>query len=167
MAPEGAHTEASPAGHGGGKGDSMEREERERRTAAERDGGEGLPQEALDSARLLEELRALRAREREWVFRDDLAKIGKAFPQKAPQSIPELGDDFLKMRSLGIDPVTAFAAIEAAKEAGRPTPPPAAGPTDGDVPPEQEFFSPEEVRRMTPKQVEANLKRIERSQKKW
>lgn len=141
----------------------MEREEKNQ----VRDGGQSLPREAVESAKLLEELRALREREREWVFRDDLEKIRKAFPEQAPQSIPELGDDFLKMRSLGIDALTAYGAIRAARQAGMPTPPPAAGPTDGDVPPEQEFFSPEEVRRMTPKQVEANLKKIERSQKNW
>ena len=70
--------------------------------------------QALESAQLLEELRDLRARELEWVFREDLDRIRRAFPQQAPDSIPELGDDFLKMRSLGIDAVTAFAAIHGA-----------------------------------------------------
>ena len=72
--------------------------------------------QALESAQLLEELRDLRARELEWVFREDLDRIRRAFPQQAPDSIPELGDDFLKMRSLGIDAVTAFAAIRQARQ---------------------------------------------------
>lgn len=123
--------------------------------------------QALESAQLLEELRALRAREREWVFREDLDKIRRAFPQQAPGSIPELGDDFLKMRSLGIDPVTAFAAICQAKQAVRPETPPPMGPAEGQGELEQDFFGPEEVRRMTPQQVEANLKKIEYSQRRW
>ena len=120
--------------------------------------------QALESAQLLEELRTLRARELEWVFREDLDKIRRAFPQQAPESIPQLGDDFLKMRSLGIDPVTAFAAI---RQARRPETPPAMGPAEGQGELDQDFFGPEEVRRMTPRQVEANLKKIERSQRHW
>ena len=57
--------------------------------------------QALESAQLLEELRDLRARELEWVFREDLDRIRRAFPQQAPDSIPELGDDFLKMNRRG------------------------------------------------------------------
>ena len=120
--------------------------------------------QAMESAQLLEELRGLRARELEWVFREDLDKIRRAFPQQAPDSIPELGDVFLKMRSLGIDPVTAFAAI---RQAQRPETPPPMGPADGRSDLEGEFFGPEEVRRMTPQQVEANLKKIARSQRHW
>ena len=122
-------------------------------------------QAELDPAQMLEELRSLRARERDWVFQGDLARIAKAFPQQAPDSIPALGDDFLKMRSLGIDPVTAFAAICLAQN-GAVTPPPEMGPA-ACARPEQDFYSPEEVRRMTPQQVQQNLKKIERSQKKW
>ena len=113
---------------------------------------------------LLEELRDLRARELEWVFREDLDRIRRAFPQQAPDSIPELGDDFLKMRSLGIDAVTAFAAN---RQARQPETPPPMGPADGQSDSDQDFFGPEEVRRMTPRQVEANLKKIERSQRHW
>ncbi|MCI8933551.1 MAG: hypothetical protein HFE80_03470 [Clostridiaceae bacterium] len=120
--------------------------------------------QALESAQLLEELRDLRARELEWVFREDLDRIRRAFPQQAPDSIPELGDDFLKMRSLGIDAVTAFAAI---RQARQPETPPPMGPADGQSDSDQDFFGPEEVRRMTPRQVEANLKKIERSQRHW
>ena len=35
-------------------------------------------QAELDPAQMLEELRSLRARERDWVFQDDLARIAKA-----------------------------------------------------------------------------------------
>ena len=38
--------------------------------------------QALESAQLLEELRDLRARELEWVFREDLDRIRRAFPNK-------------------------------------------------------------------------------------
>lgn len=41
---------------------------------------------------LLAELQALRQRERDWVFREDLEKLRKAFPDMALESIPQLGE---------------------------------------------------------------------------
>lgn len=126
---------------------------------------DGAPMQ--ESAEMLEELRALKKRELEWVFKEDLAKIKKAFPAAKVLSIPDLGDDFLKMRSIGIDAVTAFAAIGQAKDAGKPTPPPSMGPVNAEKPGEREFFSVQEVRRMSQEQVAENLKKIEKSQKSW
>ena len=128
-----------------------------------------------DLSQLLMELQALRQRERDWVFREDLEKLRKAFPDMAPESIPQLGDDFLKMRSMGIDPLIASSisqraaiyALRQAEEAMRPETPPMMGPADGQSEGEEGFFAPEEVRRMTPEQVEANLKKIEKSQRRW
>ena len=116
---------------------------------------------------LLAELQALRQRERDWVFREDLEKLRKAFPDMALESIPQLGDDFLKLRSMGIDPIIALLAIRQAEEVMRPQTPPAMGPADGQSEGEEGFFAPEEVRRMTPEQVEQNLKKIEKSQRRW
>lgn len=120
-----------------------------------------------DLPRLLAELQALRQRERDWVFREDLEKLRKAFPDMALESIPQLGDDFLKLRSMGIDPIIALLAIRQAEEVMRPQTPPAMGPADGQSEGEEGFFAPEEVRRMTPEQVEQNLKKIEKSQRRW
>lgn len=120
-----------------------------------------------DLPQLLAELQALRQRERDWVFREDLEKLRKAFPDMALESIPQLGDDFLKLRSMGIDPIIALLAIRQAEEAMRPQTPPMMGPADGQSEGEEGFFAPEEVRRMTPEQVEQNLKKIEKSQRRW
>ena len=120
-----------------------------------------------DLPQLLAELQALRQRERDWVFREDLEKLRKAFPDMAPESIPQLGDDFIKLRSMGIDPLIAFLAIRQAEEAMRPETPPMMGPADGQSEGEEGFFAPDEVRRMTPEQVEQNLKKIEKSQRRW
>lgn len=120
-----------------------------------------------DLPQLLAELQALRQRERDWVFREDLEKLRKAFPDMALESIPQLGDDFLKLRSMGIDPIIALLAIRQAEEAMRPEIPPMMGPADGQSEGEEGFFAPEEVRRMTPEQVEQNLKKIEKSQRRW
>ena len=120
-----------------------------------------------DLPQLLAELQALRQRERDWVFREDLEKLRKAFPDMALESIPQLGDDFLKLRSMGIDPIIALLAIRQAEEVMRPRTPPAMGPADGRSEGEEGFFAPEEVRRMTPEQVEQNLKKIEKSQRRW
>lgn len=120
-----------------------------------------------DLPQLLAELQALRQRERDWVFREDLEKLRKAFPDMALESIPQLGDDFLKLRSMGIDPIIALLAIRQAEEAMRPETPPTMGPADGQSEGEEGFFAPEEVRRMTPEQVEQNLKKIEKSQRRW
>ena len=120
-----------------------------------------------DLPQLLAELQALRHRERDWVFREDLDKLRKAFPDMALESIPQLGDDFLKLRSMGIDPIIALLAIRQAEEVMRPEIPPMMGPADGQSEGEEGFFAPEEVRRMTPEQVEQNLKKIEKSQRRW
>ncbi len=120
-----------------------------------------------DLPQLLAELQALRQRERDWVFREDLEKLRKAFPDMALESIPQLGDDFLKLRSMGIDPIIALLAIRQAEEVMRPKTPPMMGPADGQSEGEEGFFAPEEVRRMTPEQVEQNLKKIEKSQRRW
>ena len=138
--------------------------QREDKAPKEAQGSMGMEQ---DLPQLLAELQALRQRERDWVFREDLEKLRKAFPDMALESIPQLGDDFLKLRSMGIDPIIALLAIRQAEEAMRPQTPPMMGPADGQSEGEEGFFAPEEVRRMTPEQVEQNLKKIEKSQRRW
>ena len=68
---------------------------------------------------------------------------------------------------MGIDPLIAFLAIRQAEETMRPETPPTMGPADGQSEGEEGFFAPDEVRRMTPEQVEQNLKKIEKSQRRW
>ena len=138
--------------------------QREDKAPKEAQGSMGMEQEI---PQLLAELQALRQRERDWVFREDLEKLRKAFPDMALESIPQLGDDFLKLRSMGIDPIIALLAIRQAEEVMRPQTPPMMGPADGQSEGEEGFFAPEEVRRMTPEQVEQNLKKIEKSQRRW
>lgn len=138
--------------------------QREDKAPKEAQGSMGMEQEI---PQLLAELQALRQRERDWVFREDLEKLRKAFPDMALESIPQLGDDFLKLRSMGIDPIIALLAIRQAEEVMRPKTPPMMGPADGQSEGEEGFFAPEEVRRMTPEQVEQNLKKIEKSQRRW
>lgn len=138
--------------------------QREDKAPKEAQGSMKMEQEI---PQLLAELQALRQRERDWVFREDLEKLRKAFPDMALESIPQLGDDFLKLRSMGIDPIIALLAIRQAEEAMRPQTPPMMGPADGQSEGEEGFFAPEEVRRMTPEQVEQNLKKIEKSQRRW
>lgn len=138
--------------------------QREDKAPKEAQGSMGMEQ---DLPQLLAELQALRQRERDWVFREDLEKLRKAFPDMALESIPQLGDDFLKLRSMGIDPIIALLAIRQAEEVMRPQTPPMMGPADGQSEGEEGFFAPEEVRRMTPEQVEQNLKKIEKSQRRW
>ncbi|MBM6919214.1 hypothetical protein [Intestinimonas butyriciproducens] len=138
--------------------------QREDKAPKEAQGSMKMEQEI---PQLLAELQALRQRERDWVFREDLEKLRKAFPDMALESIPQLGDDFLKLRSMGIDPIIALLAIRQAEEVMRPQTPPMMGPADGQSEGEEGFFAPEEVRRMTPEQVEQNLKKIEKSQRRW
>lgn len=130
-----------------------------------------IPQEGQASApnneEMMNELRDMKGRELEWIFQEDLAKIKKAFPNENVQSIPELGENFLKMRSIGIDAVVAYASIMQAKNAGKSTPPPSIGPVNAAKPGAREFFSADEVRRMNPQQIAENLKKIEKSQKNW
>ena len=115
--------------------------------------------------RAQEQLQHYQQMEMEQAFERDLATIKKAYPSEKAKSIDDLGPEFLAIMASGkVSPLAAYEAVLAERK--RNSPPPSMG----DVATgkgESEFFTPEEVRTMTPKQVEKNLDKILASQKRW
>ena len=91
------------------------------------------------------------------VFKDDLAAIKKAFPDVKAKSVEDLGDMFTALRANGIDAVTAYAAINKGQEATKKPTPPVMGAIN-QTPAEKEFYTSEELDRLTKKDLEDPVK---------
>ena len=77
------------------------------------------------------------------LFKSDLAAIKKAFPDFKGKSIDDLGDQFAALRANGVDAVTAYAAMQQAKQATAKPVPPVMGAVN-QTKAEKEFYSKEE-----------------------
>ena len=87
------------------------------------------------------------------VFKDDLAAIKKAFPDVKAKSVEDLGDMFTALRANGVDAVTAYAAINKGQEATKKPTPPVMGAVN-QTPAEKEFYTSEELDRLTKKDLD-------------
>lgn len=138
---------------------------------AERTAHEQRLREAMENSPEMQALREERDNLSRWKmerdFADDLAKIKAHNPKETAKSVTDLGRDFMAARAMGVDTVTAYELVQAKKN--RETPPlPPELPQLGDandVP--KDFFTPEEVRAMSPEEVHKNFDKIRASQKDW
>lgn len=87
------------------------------------------------------------------VIKEDLAAIRKAFPEEKARTVDELGEQFIALRAQGIDPVVAYAAINTAKQATAKPKPPEMGAV-GQKPAEKEFYTSEEIDKLTDKELD-------------
>lgn len=87
------------------------------------------------------------------VVKEDLAAIKKAFPEEKARTVDELGEQFIALRAQGIDPVVAYAAINTAKQATAKPKPPEMGAV-GQKPVEKEFYTSEEIDKLTDKELD-------------
>lgn len=87
------------------------------------------------------------------VVKEDLAAIKKAFPEEKARSVEELGEQFIALRAQGIDPIVAYSAVAAAKQATAKPKPPEMGAV-GQKPVEKEYYSNEELDRLTDKDLD-------------
>ena len=87
------------------------------------------------------------------LFKSDLAAIKKAFPDFKGKSIDDLGDQFAALRANGVDAVTAYAAMQQAKQATAKPVPPVMGAVN-QTPAEKEFYTSEELDRLTDKDLD-------------
>ena len=74
------------------------------------------------------------------MMKDDLAAINKAFPDAKLKSLDGLSEDFFKLIGQNIDPVTAYAAVQAGHQATQKPVPPVMGAVN-QTPVEKEFYS--------------------------
>ena len=102
----------------------------------------------LENERLRLENDTLTQREIERRMQEDLAAIRELDPTVG--SLEELGEQFGKMISLGVDAPVAFAAI---RQSHRAKMPPSLGALESQSGREKQFYSPEEVDRLSPAEL--------------
>lgn len=93
---------------------------------------------------------------------EDLAEIKAAFPDASINDVEELGEKFFQYRTMDIDAVTAYEALNMKKS----KPPKSMGKVKT-APPQKDTFTQEEVARMSEDEVKANFEKIRKSMSKW
>jgi DNA repair exonuclease SbcCD ATPase subunit len=94
---------------------------------------------------------------------EDLKEIKSKYADAGIKDVEELGEDFFKYRTMGIDPVTAYEAIQMKK--GQP--PKSMGKARTGTPTKTGYFTREEVQAMSPSQISKNFDKIRESMSKW
>ena len=110
------------------------------------------------------ELEGYRQREQARFFADDLASIRAAHPEESAASVEELGPQFLAICAAGVDPLCAYEAVRSHRE--RTAPPPSTGDFGGRAP-AKEFYTRDEVARMSRSEIRRNFDKIRRSMSHW
>lgn len=93
----------------------------------------------------------------------DLKEIKAKYSDANLKDVEELGEDFFKYRTMGIDAVTAYEAIQMKK--GQPPKP--IGKVKTGAPTKTGFYTREEVQAMSPSQISKNFDKIRESMGKW
>ena len=93
----------------------------------------------------------------------DLDEIRSKYPDAELKDVETLGDDFFAYRAMGIDAVTAYDAIQLKKG----VPPKPMGKAKTGAPQKTGYYTPEEVRGMSPSQIRKNFDKIRESMSKW
>lgn len=122
-------------------------------------------QKALDTDAEISQLRADLQKERaERAMEKDLAEIQKIDPNV--KSLDDLGETYANYIKAGLSGVEAYAAIKAQENLNTETPPKTIGNLSTE-PAKKDFFTSEEVDRMSPSEQLANHDAIMASMAKW
>lgn len=124
-------------------------------------------QETSEVQKLRNEAEFYRQREYERVLAEDLKTVQALDP--TIKDLKELGNDFFKLKAQGVDTEIAFNAVNAKRKANEVTPPPKAGKVNAKTQGEKEFYTPEEVDRLTEKDLDDPkvYQRVMKSMTKW
>ena len=126
---------------------------------------ERLKKEALESDPELkaknEELEYYRQQTIKAQMESDLTRIKTL--DNTVKSLDELGEEFFKLIASGVDAVVAYNAIKASK----PQAPPTMGDINSTEAKEKDYFTREDVEKMTQEEVRKNFDKIRLSQSKW
>lgn len=105
--------------------------------------------------------------EAEQCFARDLAAIKKAFPDEKAKHVSELGNEFMAMMASGkVSAVAAYRAIREQRQIDHPAPK-SMGDVGGSGGTEKEYYTQDEVQRMSPAEVSKNYDKIRRSMTRW
>lgn len=120
--------------------------------------------EVLHMRTMAEQLQQAQQRQ---VFQKDLAEIRAAYPDEKAEDVAELGEEYLAMMATGkVSAIAAYEAVRAHKQRSAPKAP-SMGDVGGSAGKEKEFFTREEVLKMTQAEVSQNFEKIRKSQAKW
>lgn len=111
-------------------------------------------------------LQEYRRREAEATFQNDLSAIKKQYPDEKAANIAELGTEFMALCANGISPLVAYEAVRAEKARKNPAPP-SMGDVNTATAHEKDFFTREEVAKMSPSEVKKYFPIIRKSMKSW
>ena len=125
----------------------------------------GRPQTGRESG-FAEQLRRYQQREMQAVFDGDLKAIRSAYPDERANSVDELGPQFIAMCAAGVSPLSAYEALRAEQARSVRQPP-----SMGDVRPagskDKDFYTRDEVARMSQAEVSKHYETIKKSMTKW
>lgn len=102
-------------------------------------------------------------------FANDLTAIKQAFPDEKASSVYDFGREFFVMCSQGVAPMVAYTALREQKKASDKTPP-STGDVSGASTKEKDFYTSEEVDKLTDADYEKDPKlwgRVRKSMTKW
>jgi len=104
-------------------------------------------------------------------FAEDLAAIKQAYPEEHAGSVWELGDVYIQLAASGtVDALTAYEAAKAYEARTKaPVPPSTGSAKSNGGPVEKEFYTPDEVDRLTPRDYDDPkiMERVRKSMTKW
>ncbi len=117
------------------------------------------------------ELKELRAARDRATVEKDIAAIKQVYPDFAATGIEDLPRDFIHIMATGrVDALTAYEILKAGKDRKTTTPPPIPGAVQTTGNGTKEYYTPDEVDRLTEKDFKKDpglLKRIQKSMTKW
>lgn len=100
----------------------------------------------------------------------DLETLKALHPDIKVDSVEDLGEDFGKLIGLGWSAIEAYSAIQAKENSNKKEPPPSTGSVKSQAAAEKEYYSPEDVDRITRDDLRKDptlMDKIKRSMAKW
>lgn len=100
----------------------------------------------------------------------DLQLLKSEYPDLKAETVDDLGEDYAKLIGLGWSAKEAYEGSLARTRANMKTPPPSTGPVKSQMPADKEFYTPEEVDRITREDLKKDptlLEKIKRSMTRW
>lgn len=116
--------------------------------------------------RIVEAQKVIRERQ----FEKDLQAIKEVYPDVTAESVLDLGETYLNiMKSGDVSPVDAYVAQRAKESRAQSKIPPKIGAVNTTAPAEKEFYTPEEVDKLTSKDLDNPkiMEKIMKSMKTW
>ena len=99
----------------------------------------------------------------------ELQQIREHDPEAVIPSMDALGEDYRKLRCAGVSAIAAYEAVKQARGSSVRRMPPDTGAVGGDGPREKEYYTPDEVDRLTPSQLDDPriMERVMQSMRRW